>query len=202
MADTINQHFDLIRQTRRCRPSGPGSGCEKQAQLRSEDYAELVRALIRTSEDTRLGMLWSLPTMGLFSVGADLKLDRFQDAVIMNDFNPPIAYAIGFVNCHITPGPHSRVLDLQVHFGVFLAVEVVIMLKDKRLRSGLDLHPDIDPPAFYRRKCMFLGHGLTILYSWAHNNGYQRNLFFVRVLGPGFRDPAILGSIFGFCFGF
>lgn len=81
MPDTIDQQLDLIRRTRRCRPEVQAAAA-KLAHLRPEDYAELVRELIRTGEDTSLGIVCNLCAVN------DVRLEPYLAARALRVIEP------------------------------------------------------------------------------------------------------------------
>lgn len=85
MPDTIDQYLDLIRQTRRCRPEVQAAAA-KLAQLRPEDYAELVRALICTGEDTSLGIVCNLCAVNGVRLEPDLAARALRVIEPITDF--------------------------------------------------------------------------------------------------------------------
>jgi hypothetical protein len=87
MADTIDQHLDLIRQTRRCRPEVQAAAA-KLAHLCPEDYAELVRQLIRTGEDTSLGIVCNLCAVNGVRLEPDLAAKALRVIEPITDFGP------------------------------------------------------------------------------------------------------------------
>jgi hypothetical protein len=87
MPDTIDQQLDLIRRTRRCRPEVRAAAA-KLAHLRPEEYAELVRELIRTGEDTALGIVCNLCAVNGVRLEPDLAAKALRVIEPITDFGP------------------------------------------------------------------------------------------------------------------
>lgn len=87
MPDTIDPYLDLIRRTRRCRPEVQAAAA-KLAHLRPEDYAELVRELIRTGEDTALGIVCNLCAVNGVRLEPELAAKALRVIEPIIDFAP------------------------------------------------------------------------------------------------------------------
>jgi hypothetical protein len=87
MPDTIDQSLDLIRRTQRCQPDVQAAAA-KLAHLCPEDYAELVRDLISTGEDTTLGIMCNLCSVNGVRLEPDLAAKVIGVIEPITDFGP------------------------------------------------------------------------------------------------------------------
>ena len=122
MIDSQKQYLDIIRQTRRCRPDIEDAA-QKLADLSHEVFEDLVKALIRSGEDTTLGVVFNICAVNGVQLDPAIAAEALKVIEPIIDFAPIYRFQGKAAITHLLEVAQAEELSIerQVYAGLIAA---------------------------------------------------------------------------------